>query len=111
VYLRGKATEPLESLYCAPGFGTHARGRMTRVFVAERGKPRSTAKPDCSVRGVFALYRTLAEAAVRYGPQSRMTVDTRTSSQRASPDPGPKLGDGRFLDALISAEADIAAAR
>jgi len=48
--LRGKATGSLESLYCAPGFGTHPRRKVDRAFVVERGKPQATSKPDCPKR-------------------------------------------------------------
>jgi hypothetical protein len=38
VYLRGKATERLESLDCAPGFGAHARRCVSRVFTGGCGQ-------------------------------------------------------------------------
>jgi hypothetical protein len=57
------------------------------------------------------LRPTLAEAAVRHGTQSRMTVYTLASLQRASPEPEPKLGNWRFLEAEIGAEASIAATK
>jgi hypothetical protein len=94
VYLRGKATDRLESLCCASGFGTHARRRALRAFVDERGKPQTTAKPDarggdasgvsdvgrsrgstrCADAGDVELCRTLAEAAVQPSTRSRVTA-------------------------------------
>jgi hypothetical protein len=131
VYLRGKATVGLESLSCASGPGTHARRRAFRAFVDERGKPQTTAKPDarggdasdasdvgrsrgwtrCADASDVEQCRTLAEAAVQHGTRSRVTARLRASSQRASPEPGPKHGDWRFLEALKSAEASIAATK
>jgi hypothetical protein len=126
VVLRGKVTERSASFNCAPGFGAQSRRRVFRHSEVERGKPRPTAKPDCSRRFVCAepsvgrSRRSIRPATrgdfgrVERQPKHRfdsarghMTARTRTSSQGASPIPVPKLGNGRFPAASISAEAEI----
>jgi hypothetical protein len=73
VFLRGKVTERSASLNHAPGFGAPSRRTVSRASVAAWGKPRPTAKPDCS-SVVFALSRSSAEATVQLGTQSHDNV-------------------------------------
>ena len=92
------------------GFGSQARGPASRAFVVER------ASPIGSEAGVLeacesALCWSVAEAAVRHGTQSQVTAHTRTSSQRASPEPEPKRGDGCFFEARCSTEAESTATK
>jgi hypothetical protein len=126
VVLRGKVTERSASFNCAPGFGAQSRRRVFRHSDVERGKPRPTAKPDCSRRFVCAepsvgrsrrsirhatrgdCGRVERQPKLQFDPaRGHVTTRTRTSSQGASPFPLPKLGNGRFPAASISAKAEI----
>lgn len=107
VKLRGKATHWLEPIGCDSGPGVHARRSADRVFGIGRASPVDN-EAGCSIR-MRAVHRTWAEASVRHDATSRVTKQTHTSSQRASPEPEPKPGNGCFLDALRVTEATSAA--
>jgi hypothetical protein len=96
VFLRGKATERLISLYYASGFETHARRCVSRVFVVERGKPQSKAKPDCSKRNACAesgvgrsrrsiLHAVKRQRAREHGRKELHLFPCRSSGAGASP--------------------------
>jgi hypothetical protein len=107
VHLRGKATHGLEPIGCVSGPGGHARRSADRVFGFGRASPVDH-EAGCSIR-MRAVHRTWAEALVRHDATPQVTRQTHTSSQRASPEPEPKPGNGCFLDALRVTEATNAA--
>jgi hypothetical protein len=82
-------------------------GVRTESSVSD-GQARSTRSRMLEVM-MEALFRTWAEASVRDDAKSQVTTQTQTSLQRASPEPGPKRGDGCFLDALRVTEVTDAA--
>jgi hypothetical protein len=106
--LRGKATQS-HSANAALPVSAHLPEGESAESSTSIGRTQPTSKPDTRSER-FALWRALAEASVRHGPQPRMAARTRTS-QRASPDPEPKRGSGCFLEARTEAEAKVLATK
>jgi hypothetical protein len=108
--LRGKATFFALCECCVSGLGSRARGPVCRGFVVGRASPVGV---DAGVleAGASAVCRCSAEAGDRHCTQPRVAVCPRTGSRRASPDPGPRHGDGCSFEVTGATEVAHAATK
>jgi hypothetical protein len=110
VYLRGKATNPLDAACCASGTAHTPEGVWAESPMSGGADPGDSEagllEAECK-RRVEGRPKRRLNTVRRHKWQRR----ARTWSQRASPGPEPKRGNGCFLEARSSTEAESRATK